>query len=85
MKRKIQYTDSPLGDYEIVDDFLPSPDKLIRKHENVRVTINLNKTSVNYFKNLAKERHTPYQKIIRTLIEYYDRPWRISIKLIAEI
>ncbi|MFH0921552.1 MAG: CopG family transcriptional regulator [Fibrobacterota bacterium] len=71
MKKKTRYVDGPLGDYAIVDDFLPSPENLVRKHENIRVTINLNRTSVGYFKTLARDSHTQYQKIIRSLLDYY--------------
>ncbi|OGJ85747.1 MAG: CopG family transcriptional regulator [Candidatus Raymondbacteria bacterium RifOxyA12_full_50_37] len=71
MKKKTVYTDGPIGDYEIIDDFLPPPELLIRRQENVRVTINLNKSSVGYFKEIAKTSHTQYQKIIRSLLDYY--------------
>ena len=71
MKKKTIYTDGPLGDFEIIEDFLPRPEQLIKKHENIRVTINLNKASVGYFKTVAKQSHTQYQKIIRTLLDYY--------------
>ncbi len=71
MKKKTVYTDGPIGDYEIIDDFLPPPERLIRRQENVRVTINLNKSSVGYFKEIAKAGHTQYQRIIRSLLDYY--------------
>jgi predicted DNA binding CopG/RHH family protein len=71
MKKKIKYTDGPLGEYHIVEDFLPPPHKLIRKESHVRVTINLNEQSVNVFKEAAKKSHTQYQKIIRNLIDHY--------------
>jgi hypothetical protein len=71
MKKKIKYTDGPIGAYEIVDDFLPPPEKLIRKESHVRVTINLNEQSVLLFKEVAKKSHTQYQKIIRNLVDHY--------------
>ncbi len=72
MKRKIQYTDEPLGEVLMVKDFLPPPEKLIfKKEENIKVTINLNKSSVDFFKQLAKKNNVQYQKVIRNLLDYY--------------
>ena len=71
MKNKIKYTDGPIGDIEIVDDFLPPPEKLVKKDANIKVTINLNKSSVNFFKKLASSSKTKYQKIIRNLLDHY--------------
>ena len=71
MKRKNEYSDEPLGDIRIIDDFLPPPDKLVFKEENVKVTLGLSKTSVEYFKKEAKKHHTQYQKMIRRLLDLY--------------
>ena len=71
MKKKIKYTNKPLGDVKIVSDFLPSPEELIFKEETVKVTISLSKTSVEYFKDLARRHGTPYQKVIRRLLDEY--------------
>lgn len=72
MKKKIQYTNEPLGEVLIVKDFLPPPDKILfKKEENIKVTINLNKSSVEFFKHLAKKNNVQYQKIIRNLLDYY--------------
>ncbi len=37
MKKKIIYTDEPLGDIQVVDDFLPSPDQFIFKGDEAKV------------------------------------------------
>ncbi|MCP3931362.1 MAG: CopG family transcriptional regulator [Bacteroidetes bacterium] len=70
-KRKINYTDEPLGKIRVIDDFLPSPEELVFKEENVKVTITLSKTSIDFFKKEAKKHHTPYQKMIRRLLDVY--------------
>ena len=70
-KKKIKYTDEPLGPVRIVDDFLPSPDELVYKENNVKVTITLSKSSVDFFKKEAKKHHTQYQKMIRRLLDIY--------------
>ena len=71
MKKKIKYTDEPLGDVRIVDDFLPSPVELAFNEEQVKITIGLSKNSVDFFKKQAKKHHTQYQKMIRRLLDIY--------------
>jgi hypothetical protein len=71
MKTKIKYTDEPMGELRIVKDFLPKPEQLALKEDNVKITISLNKSSIEFFKKKAKEQHTSYQKMIRRLIDWY--------------
>ena len=71
MKRKITYTDGPMGDIKIIDDFLPPPDQLAFKEDNIKVTITLSKASVDFFKKEAKKHHVQYQKMIRRLLDLY--------------
>ena len=70
-KRQLRYTDEELGELRIVDDFLPSPEELVFKEENVKVTITLSKASIDFFKKEAKKHHTQYQKMIRRLLDVY--------------
>lgn len=65
------YTDEPLGDVRIIDDFLPMPEELVFKEDNVKVTLGLSKRSVEFFKKEAKKHHTQYQKMIRRLLDLY--------------
>lgn len=71
MKKKIKYTDEPMGKVEVVSDFLPSPEELALKDETVKVTIALSKVSVEFFKKEAKKYNTQYQKMIRRLLDEY--------------
>ena len=71
MKRKIKYTDEPMGEIKIIDDFFPPPDQLAFKEDNIKVTITLSKASVDFFKNEAKKHHVQYQKMIRRLLDLY--------------
>ena len=47
MKKKIVYTDEPMGDVEVVADFLPSPAELAFKEDGVKVTLTLSKSSLD--------------------------------------
>ena len=71
MKNKIKYSDEPMGKLKVVNDFLPPPEQLVLKEDNVKVTIALKKSSVEYFKKEAKKHHTSYQKMIRQLVDWY--------------
>jgi predicted DNA binding CopG/RHH family protein len=71
MKKRIKYTDGPVGDVRVVKDFLPAPADLVFKEEQVKVTIGLSRKSVDFFKREAKKHHTPYQKMIRRLLDLY--------------
>ena len=50
MKTKIKYTEEPMGELRIIKDFLPKPEELALKEENVKITISLNKSSIEFFK-----------------------------------
>ncbi len=76
MKKKITYTNEPLGNLKIVDDFLPSPSELIFKEDTVKVTISLSKSSIEFFKQEAKSHHTQYQKMIRNLLDRYSAHYK---------
>ena len=56
---------------EVIADFLPPPDQLVLKEETVRVTLNLNKQSVDFFKLRARENGIPYQRMIRKVLDIY--------------
>lgn len=71
MKNKIKYTDEPLGKLKVIDDFLPAPEDLVFKEENVKVTMSLSKSSVEFFKKEARKHHTSYQAMIRRLLDLY--------------
>jgi predicted DNA binding CopG/RHH family protein len=71
MKKKVEYTDGPIGEARVVRDFLPSPEELAFREEQVKVTIGLSKSSVDFFKAEARKRRTHYQKMIRRLLDLY--------------
>ena len=73
VKRKYS-EDGPIGETELVEDFLPSPEELAFKEDTVKITIALSKSSVDFFKKKANENDTAYQKMIRRLLDsYVDR------------
>lgn len=71
MNKKIKYTEGEIGNFTIVEDFLPSPKELAFKDENLKITISLTKETIDFFKEEAKKHHTQYQKMIRNLLDMY--------------
>lgn len=80
MKNKIEYTDEPLSELSIVEDFLPPPDELVLRRDHVKVTISLSKSSVDFFKKEAGKRRTSYQAMIRRLIDLYAAQYEKRLK-----
>jgi len=71
MKRTPQYSDEPIGEVEILEDFLPPPDQLVLKEDGVKVAISLSKRSIEFFKVHAAKSRVPYQRMIRSLLDGY--------------
>jgi hypothetical protein len=71
MKSKVKYSDAPMGKLRLVDDFLPAPEDLVFKEDNVKITMALSKSSVDFFKAEARKHHTSYQAMIRRLVDLY--------------
>ena len=69
--RTVKYTAGEIGGARVIEDFLPSPDALVLREDNVKVTLSLSRRSVDYFKRAAKTRHVPYQRMIRALVDAY--------------
>lgn len=71
MSGKIKYTNEPIGNLEVVSDFLPRPEDLVFRNDGVKVTLALSKRSVDFFKSQALKHNTQYQRMIRQLLDAY--------------
>lgn len=78
MKSKTKYTEEPMGQLKVIKDFLPPPDKLVLKEDNVKVTISLKKSSISFFKEQAKTQKTSYQRMIREVVDWYASHYQKS-------
>ena len=85
MKRKIIYTEAPedvssaIAEGEIVADFLPPPEELIRKEPKVKITITLNSGSVEFFKKYAQKNKVKYQTMINEVLDKYVQRYKRAI------
>ncbi|MES2971173.1 MAG: BrnA antitoxin family protein [Patescibacteria group bacterium] len=77
MSNTINYTDAPadieaaLDNVTITSDFLPSPDELIRKTEKEKITIAIDKHSLDLYKRYAKKHNAKYQTMINGVLGSY--------------
>ena len=69
--RTAKYSTGEIGRVRVLKDFLPAPEALVPREENVKVTLSLSRRSVDYFKRAAKTRRVPYQRMIRALVDAY--------------
>lgn len=70
-KETVEYTKGEIGKVRIIKDMLPSPDQLVLRDDNVRVTLSLSRRSLDFFKREAKKQRVPYQRMIRALVDKY--------------
>ena len=77
MSSKTNYTNAPADIAEALEeaipmeDFLPSPDQLVLKMEKERITIAVDKHSLELFKQYAKKHDAKYQNMINGVIRSY--------------
>lgn len=72
MKRKAaRHSKGEIGKVKVVKDFLPPPEKLVLREDNVKVTLALSRNSVDFFKREAAKQRVPYQRMIRALVDAY--------------
>lgn len=77
MTNRINYTDAPtdversIEDAIVVTDFLPSPEELVRRGEKEKITIALDKHSLDLFKRYANTHNTKYQTMINGVLGSY--------------
>jgi hypothetical protein len=69
--RTVRYTAGEIGRFRVIEDFLPRPDGLVPREDNVKVTLSLSRRSFDFFKREAKKRRVPYQRMIRAPVDAY--------------
>ena len=71
-RARVRYSENPeIGELQIVEDFLPPPEELIFRPKSVKVTLTLSEDSIAFFKEQGERLSTPYQRMIRNLLDQY--------------
>lgn len=77
MTNNIKYTDAPddieaaLDEVVVVANMLPSPAQLVRKSAKEKITIAIDKDSLELFKKYAKRHDAKYQSMINDVVGAY--------------
>lgn len=71
MKKKTRDRNMPVGKLKRVADFLPPPHELAMPEETVKVTLALDRASVEFFKRAAQKHRKKYQRMIREVLDLY--------------
>lgn len=80
----ISYTDASddirksLENAEITEDFLPAPQDLVRKTEKEKITIAIDKQSLDAYKKYAKKHDAKYQTMINGILSSYADKYLIK-------
>lgn len=78
MKRrttKINDPDQPVGKLMRVADFLPPPEELIPDEEVIKITIAVDKETLQFFKGAAAKTGAKYQRMIREVLKGYAKKY----------
>ena len=86
-KKQVIYTEAPrsiskgITEGEIIADFLPPPEELIRKEPKVKITITLNSGSVDFFRKFARKNNIKYQTMINEVLDKYVQKYKDRITM----
>ena len=72
-KKKSKSNDKPFGRLTVVDDFLPSPEKLAKSIKTRKVTMDLEEEIITFFKKAAAKTGSKYQRLMREVLKHYAR------------
>lgn len=71
MKKKIKYSNEPLGKIKIIKDFLPKPEALVFREEIVEIKVPLSRRSADFFQKHSKKQHVPVEQLLSALADSY--------------
>lgn len=84
MKKKSKnvdkFGDMPVGNLTRVPDFLPPPEELIAADTMVKVTLSIDRSSLEFFKAMANKLGAKYQKMMREVLRGYAQQYSESNK-----
>ena len=81
MNKKIDYKTAPKDVEEalkqpiFIEDFLPKPEDIKLSESSEKITINLSKKSIIFFKKESKKLGLPYQRMIKTVLDAYTEKY----------
>ena len=71
--KKARSGDEPIGSLREIADFLPPPSDLLPKDDVIKITLTIDNDTVDFFKEVAKESGTKYQRMMREVLKGYAK------------
>ncbi|WP_413944595.1 CopG family transcriptional regulator [Bdellovibrio sp. HCB-162] len=73
-KRKLE-SEMPVGKVTRVDDFLPPPEVLFATDDRVKITIEIEGSTLDFFKEQADKTGNKYQRLMRQVLKQYAKKY----------
>lgn len=73
MPKEIEYTDEPMEIGQTIPDFLPPPAQLVFKVPRDKITIEVHKPILGFYKAEAEKLGIPYSQLIRAVLSEYAK------------
>ncbi|HMB95847.1 MAG TPA: hypothetical protein VKK61_07385 [Tepidisphaeraceae bacterium] len=70
MKKRIKYTDEPMK-LRLIPDFLPPPNQLRVKTSRVKVTLEVARESLDFYKTHTRGGRAEYRRMMEQLLDFY--------------
>ncbi|WP_413578508.1 CopG family transcriptional regulator [Bdellovibrio sp. HCB290] len=73
--RSVVKSDAPQGKVTRVDDFLPPPEVLFSVDDKVKITIEIEGSTLDFFKDQASKTGSKYQRLMRQVLKQYAKKY----------
>src|SRR5580658_4382049 len=70
-RRTYEEEDGPSDLARVIQDFLPPPEKLFPPEEFQKITLRLDRQSIDFYKARAKQHGLKYQRMMREVLKRY--------------
>lgn len=67
--------EAPIGKITRVDDFLPPPEVLFAEDDRVKITIEIEGSTLDFFKDQAERTGSKYQRLMRQVLKQYAKKY----------
>lgn len=67
--------EAPVGKVTLVDDFLPPPEVLFASDDRVKITIEIEGSTLDFFKHQAQKSGSKYQRLMRQVLKQYAKKY----------
>lgn len=67
--------EAPVGKATRVIDFLPPPELLFKNDERIKITIEIEESTLEFFKEQANKTGNKYQRLMRQVLKQYAKKY----------